>query len=272
MRLIMRYVAGLVLGLSVAASCLAAELLVDVGGGERRYTTRELLEHKTTQRIDIADDVAYEKPMSFQAIPMAELLEGVPEDAYIQAVALDGFAADIPARILLNTDDSAAKAWLAIEDPAQPWPKLSETKGSAGPFYLVWTNPDASGIVPEQWPYQVGTFRRVGSVEERFPGLVPDDNIEENSPVRLGWATFRVHCMVCHRVNGQGDARMGPDLIKPFGVTEYIQPKFLRIYIRNPQSLRDWPAAKMPAFTPDVLSDEELEGVLAYLDYMVQRR
>ncbi len=31
---------------------------------------------------------------------------------------------------------AGARAWLAIEDPAHPWPPLSAGKHSAGPFYL----------------------------------------------------------------------------------------------------------------------------------------
>ena len=41
---------------------------------------------------------------------------------------------------------SGAQAWLAVEDPARPWPPLANGKPSAGPFYLVWTQPQASRI------------------------------------------------------------------------------------------------------------------------------
>ena len=46
----------------------------------------------------------------------------------------------------------------------------------------------------------------------------------------------------------------------------------LRRLIRDPQSLRRWPAAKMPAFDVAMLSDRELNDVLAYLRYMANRK
>ena len=96
--------------------------------------------------------------MTYRAIPLATLLEGTKPDDHLQAVALDGFAAELAAAPLLS--QSGAKAWLAIEDPAHPWPPLGKGKPSAGPFYLVWTDPQASHISPEQWPFQGISFKR----------------------------------------------------------------------------------------------------------------
>ncbi|MBX8609821.1 hypothetical protein K5D65_21765 [Pseudomonas cichorii] len=47
---------------------------------------------------------------------------------------------------------------------------------------------------------------------------------------------------------------------------------YLKRYLRDPQSLRHWPQAKMPAISPDIVSDEELEQIIAYLQHMAQRR
>lgn len=272
MNLVLRLITGLFLGAGFATFTMAADLVVDVGNGQQRYTTDQLLAHSQIEEIVIPNDVAYNKVMTYQALPMAALLKGMSDDAHLQALALDGFAADMPALALASTDPDLARAWLAIEDPARPWPKISDAKGSAGPFYLVWTNPAASGIVPEQWPYQIASIKRVGSIEERYPAMVLGADVNEHSPVRIGWSAFRTNCMVCHTINGNGDARVGPDLTKPFSPTEYMQPDYLRLYIRNPQALRWWPQAKMPAFSRNVLSDAELDGVIAYMKYMAQRR
>ena len=65
---------------------------------------------------------------------------------------------------------------------------------------------------------------------------------------------------------------MGPDLNMPHNPTEYFQPGYLRKLIRDPQSLRQWPQAKMPGFTESVLSEQELDALLAYLGHMAKRR
>ena len=53
---------------------------------------------------------------------------------------------------------------------------------------------------------------------------------------------------------------------------EVIQADYLRRYIRDPQSLRQWPQAKMPGFTETVINDSELDALLAYLRHMVTRK
>jgi hypothetical protein len=88
---------------------------------------------------------------------VANLFKGltIPEFAAIQCNAADGFSAIVEKTRLLSTDPRASKAYLAIEDPKRPWPDLVGKTTSAGPFYLVWTDPQASAIGREEWPFQV---------------------------------------------------------------------------------------------------------------------
>ncbi len=79
-------------------------------------------------------------------------------------------------------------------------------------------------------------------------------------------------CMVCHTLNLAGDATIGPDLNFPYNVTEYLRADALRRVIRDPQSLRRWPSTRMPAFDTKMLSDRELNDVIAYLQYMANRK
>ena len=253
-------------------SGIAAELLLDPGTGPRQLSTAQLLARPDAQQVDIPEDVAYHRAMRYRAVPIAALLEGLPADAHLQVVALDGFAAELKAAPLLETDPARARAWLAVEDPAEPWPALSDTKPSAGPFYLVWTNPAAGGIVPEQWPYQIASIRRLAPAAERFPAMLPAAGLPADGPVLRGLEVFRTNCMVCHTMNGQGDAQMGPDLNLPYSPTEYMQAEFLRMYIRDPQQLRHWPQARMPAFNEKVLADKDLDALLAYLSHMAERK
>ncbi|MEG0247121.1 MAG: c-type cytochrome [Pseudomonas sp.] len=248
----------------------AAQLHLQLGDTSRQWDSAELLDHPQAQNISIEQDVSYKRPMHYRAVPLAALLQGVGASDHLQAVALDGFAAEMPAAPLLQ--EAPARAWLAIEDPAKPWPALGKGKPSAGPFYLVWTAPQASGIRPEQWPFQIASIRRLASVEQRFPALLPDPKLSADDPVRQGFALFQQNCLACHRLNGAGDAQLGPDLNLPHNPTEYFQPAFLRQLIRDPQSLRKWPQAKMPGFTKNVLSEQELDALLAYLGHMVGRK
>lgn len=246
----------------------AAPLNLQLGSQERTWQSEQLLAHPQARDITIEQDVAYKRSMHYRAVPLAVLLEGVGPQDHLQAVALDGFAAEMPAGPLLQ--QGPAQAWLAVEDPAHPWPALAPGKPGAGPFYLVWTQPQASGIRPEQWPFQIATIRRLAPVETRFPALLPDPTAGE--PVRQGFALFQQNCLACHRLNGAGDAQFGPDLNLPHNPTEYFQPDYLRQYIRNPQSLRHWPQAKMPGFPEQVLSEAELDALLAYLKHMAGRK
>jgi hypothetical protein len=89
--------------------------------------------------VEVAKDVAYGTPMTYRAVPVAALLAGLdlPPDRAIEAVAIDGFAAQFPRDLVLNTDASKAIAWVAIEQ-ADPWPKIFGKDYTAGPLYIVW--------------------------------------------------------------------------------------------------------------------------------------
>lgn len=261
----------IVLGaLLFGAPLYAAQLTLELGENSRTYQTEDLLRHPHLQNITVNGDVSYKRSMNYRAIPLAALLVGIKPDDHLQAVALDGFAAELAAAPLLATH--GAQAWLAIEDPAHPWPPLATGKPSAGPFYLVWTDPQAGHVSPEQWPFQVASIKRMAPVAERFPALLPDPALSADDPVNQGFALFQKNCLACHRLNGAGDAQFGPDLNIPFNPTEYFGADFLKQYIRDPQSLRQWPQAKMPGFSRQVLPDEQLEMLLGYMQHMAGRK
>ncbi len=248
----------------------AAQLDLQLGANSRTWQTEDLLKHPQVQTLTINNDVSYKKDMTYRAVPLAALLTGVKPEDHLQAVALDGFAAELAAAPLLNKE--GAQAWLAIEDPAQPWPPLSAGKHSAGPFYLVWTDPQAGDISPEQWPFEVASIKLIAPVAQRFPALLPDPALKADDPVNRGFALFQKNCLACHRLNGAGDAQFGPDLNIPYNPTEYFGADFLKRYIRDPQSLRQWPQAKMPGFSAQVLPDRDLEMLVGYLTHMAGRK
>ena len=258
------------LALLAALPAGAAELKIDLGQGARTLESAQLAGRKDMRTIDIPQDVAYHRPMRYRAVPLKALLAGARSGDHLQFIAGDGFAAEIPAAVIL--DSRGAEAWLAVEDPHQPWPALPGKTQSAGPFYVVWTHPEAAGINPEQWPYQLATIRKMDEVAARFPAMAPDPALPAGSPERRGFEVFQRICLACHTLNGQGDAKLGPDLNIPYNPTEYLRADLLRAYVRDPQSLRHWPQAKMPGFDAKVLSDADLDALLAYLRHMAGRK
>ncbi|WP_425466696.1 c-type cytochrome [Rhodanobacter lindaniclasticus] len=269
----MRIAALLSIALALLGSsrCVqAAELRIDLGHGATRWSTATLLARPDARTITVLGDVAFKRTRHYRAVPLANLLPGIGAGDHLQFVATDGFVAEIPATLILNRSGSVA--WLAIEDPARPWPTLPGGHGHAGPFYVVWTQPRVTGVGPEQWPYQLARIRRADSVAARFPAILPDPATPADSAVRRGLAVFQRTCFACHTLNGVGDARLGPDLNIPHNPTEYLRADLLRGYIRNPQSLRRWPQAKMPGFDTRALSDADLDDLLAYLRHMAGRK
>ncbi|RDS87097.1 c-type cytochrome [Pseudomonas fluorescens] len=258
------------LALLLALPASAAQLTVELDHSRKTWQTADLLKHPDAQTVQVVDDVSYKRNMTYRAVPLAVLLPGLQPDNHLQAVALDGFAAELTAAPLLQKN--GARAWLAVEDPVHPWPPLADGKPSAGPFYLVWTDPQAGHISPEQWPFQISAIKQLKTVAERFPALLPDPTLAANDPVNQGFALFQKNCLACHRLNGAGDAQVGPDLNVPYNPTEYFSGDFLKRYIRDPQSLRHWPQAKMPAFAASVLPDSELELLVRYLKHMAGRK
>lgn len=254
--------------LMLAGPLQAAQFEVLLMSTRHVWSSSELLAHPQARDIDIHDDVSYKRTMHYRAVPLSALLEGVVPGDHLQAVALDGFAAELPAALLLANE--GAKAWLAIENPEHPWPPLAKGKPSAGPFYLVWTDPAASQIGPEQWPFQVARIRQLAPVAQRFPALLPSQ--DASAEVQAGFALYQKNCMACHRLNDAGDSQFGPDLNIPHNPTEYFSGDFLRQYIRAPQSLRHWPQGRMPGFSEQVLPPAELERLIAYLRHMAQRK
>jgi mono/diheme cytochrome c family protein len=260
--------------LYAVAWTLAAEpsLTVATGGRTAIYTSAGLLALPAATTVTIPADVAYKRSMTFRALPLAALLDGAATDDSIRFVAADGFAATLPAAALLALDGGAV-AYLAVEPADAPWPPLKAGQpGTAGPFYLVWLRPEKGAITQEQWPYQIVRIEAVASLVKRFPMITPAVKLPAGHPIRAGFAAFQKHCITCHTLNGGGDATLGPDLNIPYNPTEYMRPDALRRLIRDPQALRRWPGAKMPAFDSKALSDRELAELVAYLRHMADRK
>ena len=269
-----RWCAGALVALAhTIAAAATSDLMVNVGGRSQMLRLDALLAHPQAVTITVPQDVSYKRSMTYRAVPASVLLAGITKDDSVRFIAADGFAATIPADLLLATADNAARAYLAIDPPNAPWPPLKAgAAATAGPFYLVWLRPERSRITSEQWPYQVVRIDTVASVAARFPALAPAATMSNNDPIRHGFQVFSQQCLPCHTLNLAGDAQIGPDLNVPFSPTEYMREDFLRQQVRNPQGLRVWKDSRMPSFSVNVLSDRDLDDLIVYLYYMAKRK
>lgn len=266
----------IMLGFSGMAQADTADtvLVIDIGDTHLRLSRQALLQRPDIRQIVIESGDEYPAPMTYQAVPLASLLAGltIPIDSVIETVASDGFVAQLPLDLVRNTDPGKAVAYLAVEDPRQPWPPLPGNKVNPGPFRLVWLGQGVADIRSEQWPYQVIRLEAKEAPAKRWPGLAVAAGIPATDPIRAGQALFVTQCLTCHRLNGAGSADIGPDLNLPMNPTEYFRIDALRRYIRDPASVRHWPAQRMPAFDKSTLSDQEIDNIIAYLTHMAGRK
>jgi mono/diheme cytochrome c family protein len=255
--------------LLVSPNALADPLLnILIGGASRQFGRDELLLRPDVATIEVANDVSY------RAVPLGALLAGLspPADSVIESVALDGFAAQLPFDLLVNTDANKAVAWLAVEPADTPWPPLPGKAVSAGPFYVIWIGASAAAIRSEQWPYQLAKLESKPAPTARWPELRVDPSLPATHPARAGLALFVTQCLPCHTLNGAGASTLGPDLNQPMNPTQYLTRDGLRALIRNPKSVRSWPAQQMPGFAADQMTDAEIDLVIGYLTHMTLRR
>lgn len=241
-------------------------LTVRFGDQMQRFTAAELLARPDAQTLTIDPDAAYRHPMTYRAVPLLALLPP-PDDRFdtLEARATDGYAAQLPMPLIERAKNGGAVPWLAIEPPDHPWPNVPGKTMSAGPFYIVWQNPERSGVTQEQWPYALAALDGVESPAHRWPQLRLSASLPADAPARRGEQVYATTCLACHRLDGGGVATMGPDLGRPMSPTQYLTDAGLRALIRDPKSVRTWPEQHMPGFDQAALPEADLEAVIAYL-------
>ena len=132
---------ALFLSLLFVAVAQAQSLKIADRKSSKMFSAAELLASPLARDITIARDPAYGRAMTYRAIPVTELLKGLevrPQD-YVDFVATDRFSIGIPARLLLRPGNPSPQAYLAIENPATPWPAMPDKgkDGGAGKKYSL---------------------------------------------------------------------------------------------------------------------------------------
>jgi mono/diheme cytochrome c family protein len=255
--------------LSVAVAAAQTDPTLKVGA--KNYAVSELLKRPELETITVKHDPVYGgREMRYQAIGAAALFAetNLRDDEVMQVRCLDGFVASISKERIMRTGPGQSMAYIAIEDPKAKWPDLplKPSSGSAGPFYLVWLKPELSGILQEEWPYQVVAFEVKGRLQDLYPRIFPKR--QQDARVVRGLKLFEQTCFACHTMNREGPSQVGPDLNLPLNPTEYLQEAVLPRYIRDPKSIRSWEGSKMPGFGRETFSDEDIANVVAYLREM----
>lgn len=256
---------------------LANEPVLEISSPELSvsYKYQQLIDRDDLEHISIAQDPSYQnKAQTFRAIRLLNLFKQfkLKANMVVQFNCTDGFSAPMDTSLLLNTSQDKALAYLAIENPKQKWAPLPNKKLSAGPFRIIWLNPEKSHIVQEQWPYMIHSFEIKGTLKASYPLIFPSKELAKDHNINKGFKVFLNNCFVCHKLNGQGSASIGPDLNHPMNPTEYFKSDALKKLIRDPKSVRTWKSSKMPDFSKDEISEIELEQLISYLEHMKERK
>jgi mono/diheme cytochrome c family protein len=259
---------------SVGAEPIQPVLTITAGAVTNHFTAAELLSRADLATLQIPPNVDYKVSLTVQAVPLLDLLVGLPLEGFdrLEASATDGFVAQISPALIKAGNSGGSVAWIAVENPNHPWPKLPGKDASAGPFYLIWQYPERSRVSNEQWPYMLEKLTAVQSPELRWPQLKVDAALPADAPARHGEEVFVTQCLPCHRLNGGGRSEIGPDLGQPMAATNYLTEEGIRALVRDPKSVRTWPQQQMPAFPPTVLPDTDLNALIAYLKQIANQR
>ena len=178
-------IAGLVALMVGTAS--AQTLTITGRNSAKTYTRGELLANPATREITIADPV-YHRTMTYRAIPAALLLKdgGLGPDDYVQARAVDDFSIGVPGHLF---DDAAhVEPFVAIEDPAAPWPSVPGKSETAGPYYLVWRIVPPATVSAEFWAYHLAALAVTDGPVKRWPALGVGADVPADDPIRTGLA------------------------------------------------------------------------------------
>jgi mono/diheme cytochrome c family protein len=250
-----------------------ASLSLDLGDVKRSLAASELLARPDAAEVDVPRDPSFKRAMRYRAVPLRPLLAALPRERFdtLEARAADGFVAQIPLLLVDKGGEGSATPWVAVEQPGRPWPNLPGRNTGAGPFYLIWTNPERAGVTTEQWVYNLAGLTAAESPAHRWPQLATDASLPSQSPARRGEQVFVANCLPCHRLNGGGAGEMGPDLGKPMNAVSYLTGQGLRALLRDPKSVRSWPMQQMPGFNAEAIPDADLDALVAYLHHIADR-
>lgn len=146
-------------------------------------------------------------------------------------------------------------------DHLKTFNKDMKNLGNQGPFYPVFI---ASDSLPKDkaWFPPFCVDKVIFAKTKTDKSLARVKGLPDNSPEVRGNKLFESTCSSCHKINGIGGG-VGPELNRPYSVTEYWKEEYLKKLLKNPNEVRE--GSKMPAFH---LADDKISDILAYLKWM----
>jgi len=126
-----------------------------------------------------------------------------------------------------------------------------------------WLLPAAAAILV---PAILGGWTLTAVFAEQAPSPSGSPAALPGDPTKGATAFGAQGCTACHGANLEGGigAKLNP--IQKFpGVTNPLDPNYLRTTVRNGRSGDAGFSAQMPAFTPDKLSDTDLNDIISFV-------
>lgn len=209
---------------------------------------------------------------SYRSVPLCRLLQGqnISAKSVLEFVALDSFSVFIPAHLVTRCNKGESIAYLAIE-PEEKWPVLfNHTGTTAGPFSVIWTDPQLSYISDEYWAWSVVKIIEHKSINRSDVIAAPSHFVsqKQRTHVLRGYQVYVSHCASCHTINHQGKADIGPDLNRPKNPLDYYPDiRVLKQFIRDPQSVRKRDKGRMSGSSTVGLNDDDLNDLIEYFRY-----
>lgn len=248
-----------------SSSCFADKpLIITIDSVKTSYSRETLLHHPALTTLKKISLPGY--PGQFfdlQAVPLCSLLKlsAKHDDDLLKIQTFDNYLAHIKLERVYPCDKHRpAIAYIAIEEPGRPWPIIPKLKRSAGTYYLIW---QGEGVPQTDWVF--GSTAIDLATQSPFSKFLP---LMKTPQEIQGLEQFSRKCGNCHSINLTGNLEKGPDLNVPMNPLEYFSEQQLRRYIRNPQSMRYMKNDLMFPFTRALLSDEELDAIIAFLKGM----
>ena len=230
------------------------------------YTVKALKKDYKAEIVNVLEPHE-NKTVSFEAISVSELFEANfgkrwQKNDEIIFTCLDGYQASIPMESF--SDGAAYLAFRRVDQKEFTiHNKLQNEKHvNVGPFYLIWKGQGKdSKWGASRWPYQVVGIEMI-NFEKKFSKLFPGSKPDQLT--KAGFNLFRMHCLNCHTINGQGGMK-GVELNYPMNVTEYIKEPYLRQWIKSPRSMRY--TSTMSDFNG---TKQDIDAIVHYLKVMVK--
>ncbi len=271
----MKVVVFILIGLFANPLWAKSFTYTDAHGVKNTWSVKKLLMHKQLVNIKNQNTEAFPgAPQSFKAIALHHLINSKSDGKadQLKFSCTDGYSKVLSKKVstFMRSKLSGPTAFLAIEDPKNPWPDLAgfhkgKHRGSAGPFLIFWRNEGTRKMKDQPWS--------VVSLQ-----TVKSDPAEAIKPTNASLIATKGHklfvktCFACHTINLKGEGSMGPDLNYPESPIEYFGKARLKRYIRNPDSVRIYKSGRMKGFNKESLSDSELESIIIYLQHMAKNR